>query len=96
MFNIDRDVLKAKINSSINDNYAHNINEHIHISGSGLNSYELAYGFNSIIQGLDARVQYQIKQSFELHTKAMLRHVMFDLIDSLYTTDDFEKDLKLK
>jgi hypothetical protein len=96
MFNIDREELKNKINDSINSHYAQNITEHIYISGSGSNSHELADGFNNIIRGLDARIQNQIKQAFEIHTKTMLRDVMSDLIDSLYTADDFEKDLELK
>jgi hypothetical protein len=97
MFNVDRDKLKAKIDDSINGHYAHEVSSNFYASNNGdSNNYQLTEGFNNIIRGLDARVQHKIQQAFELHTKTMLRHVMFDLIDSLYTADDFEKDLKLR
>ena len=82
MFTIDKDKLKLHMDNYIRNSY---INIPIAHSGSG-----------EIARAIDSHITDIVRVSISSGVKEFMVEVVDELIDHLYTADDFEKDMGLK
>ena len=80
MFNIDKEKLKQHMSAQINNVY---VPRPIYNSNSNLD------------QVMNEKIAFIINDNNN-SIKSLLKEVINELIDHLYTIDDFEKDIKLK